>query len=86
MSAPHPTDRIERGRAIRGMSAVLLPFDSAGGIDWAGFASLLERTVAAGLTPAVNMDTGYLQLLDLDERARVLDAAELISPDCRWTI
>ena len=35
------------------------------------FESLLARTVEAGLVPAVNMDTGYVQLLDADDpRAR----------------
>lgn len=59
-------------RRIEGISAVLLPFDEAGGIDWAGFRTLVDRTWAAGLTPAVNMDTGYVNLLSAAERARVL--------------
>jgi dihydrodipicolinate synthase/N-acetylneuraminate lyase len=59
-------------RAILGMSAVLLPFTADGGVDWAGFESLLARTVDAGLVPAVNMDTGYVQLLDAATRSRVL--------------
>ncbi len=59
-------------RRIEGISAVLLPFDDAGGIDWAGFSALVDRTWAAGLTPAVNMDTGYVNLLSTAERARVL--------------
>jgi hypothetical protein len=57
------------------MSAVLLPFTSAGDVDWAGFESLLARTVEVGITPAVNMDTGYVQLLDDATRARVLEVA-----------
>jgi hypothetical protein len=60
-------------RRIEGISAVLLPFDAVGAIDWAGFRALVERTWAAGLTPAVNMDTGYVNLLSAAERARVLD-------------
>ena len=63
------------GRAILGISAVLLPFTDAGGVDWAGFESLLTRTVEAGITPAVNMDTGYVQLLDDATRTRVLEVA-----------
>lgn len=51
-------------REIRGITAVLLPYTDAGEIDWTGFDGLLERTLAAGLTPAVNMDTGYVNLLD----------------------
>ena len=66
---------LQPGRTIVGISAVLLPFTGAGDVDWAGFASLLDRTVAVGVTPAVNMDTGYVQLLDNTTRARVLDVA-----------
>src|SRR5262245_30696524 len=60
------------GRRIEGISAVLLPFTAADAPDWDGLAALLERTWAAGLTPAVNMDTGYVHLLPPDERTRVL--------------
>jgi len=63
------------GRAILGVSAVLLPFTDGGDVDWPGFEGLLERTVAAGLVPAVNMDTGYVQLLDPTTRTRVLESA-----------
>lgn len=41
--------------------------------DWDTFRSLLERTWAAGIRPAVNMDTGYVNLLTPAERDRVLD-------------
>jgi len=54
------------------MSAVLLPYDARNRIDWAGFVSQLSRTFAAGLIPAVNMDTGYVNLLTPDERRQVL--------------
>jgi dihydrodipicolinate synthase/N-acetylneuraminate lyase len=64
-----------RRRPILGMSAVLLPFTADRAVDWLGFESLLARTVEAGLVPAVNMDTGYVQLLDADTRARVLQTA-----------
>ena len=57
------------------MSAVLLPLAATGAVDWASFEGLLRRTVDAGLTPAVNMDTGYVQLIDTATRARVLDLA-----------
>lgn len=55
-----------------GMSAILLPFDEQGGVDWAGFRAHVARTAEAGLTPAVNMDTGYGHLLDEATRRRVL--------------
>lgn len=71
------------GRTIVGMSAVLLPFDDAGAVDWAAFAAGIERTAVAGLVPAVNMDTGYGAALDPATRARVLDvtAATLAGGD-----
>jgi dihydrodipicolinate synthase/N-acetylneuraminate lyase len=68
------TPTIRPGRNILGISAVLLPFRAGGAVDWDAFASLLDQTVAAGLTPAVNMDTGYVQLIDEDTRTRVLEA------------
>jgi len=60
------------GRRIEGISAVLLPFNERDEIDWNSFEGLIDRTWDAGLTPAVNMDTGYVHLLTKDERARVL--------------
>jgi dihydrodipicolinate synthase/N-acetylneuraminate lyase len=68
-----PTLRLKR--EILGISAVLLPFTAGGDVDWTGLESLLQQTVAAGLVPAVNMDTGYVQLLDDPTRSRVLDVA-----------
>jgi dihydrodipicolinate synthase/N-acetylneuraminate lyase len=62
-------------RPVLGVSAVLLPFDDGGDVDWASFRGLLDRTLDAGLVPAVDMDTGYVQLIDVPTRTRVLDAA-----------
>ena len=60
-------------REIDGISAVLLPWtDGGAAIDWAGFERHLTKTLEAGLTPAVNMDTGYVQLLAEDQRREVL--------------
>ncbi len=56
-----------------GMSAILLPCDAGGGVDWAGYRAHLRRTAEAGLTPAVNMDTGYVNLLDAGTIRRVLE-------------
>jgi len=64
--------RIQPGRKIEGISAVLLPFDEEGRIDFASFESILQSTLQAGLTPAVNMDTGYANLLSTGERREVL--------------
>lgn len=71
--------RIRPKRNITGMSAVLLPHTSDGDIDWAMFEAHVVRTAAAGLTPAVNMDTGYVQLLADVERVRVLDVARQLT-------
>ncbi len=60
--------RIRPGRTITGMSAVLLPFTADGEIDWDATEAHIDRTVEAGLTPAVNMDTGYVQLLTTTRR------------------
>jgi dihydrodipicolinate synthase/N-acetylneuraminate lyase len=67
--------RIVAGRTIEGISATLVPYTPDGEIDWAAFTDHVARTAAAGLTPAVNMDTGYVQLLDDADRARVLEIA-----------
>ncbi len=66
---------LQLGRPITGMSAVLVPFDSAGEIDWSAFEAHIARTHAVGIAPAVNMDTGYVQLLDVATQVRILDAA-----------
>lgn len=68
-----PITRLRPGRTITGMSAILLPFTADGAVDWPGFAAHVERTAAEGLVPAVNMDTGYVQLLDARTRTRVLE-------------
>ena len=65
-------------RRITGISAVLLPFRDDGAIDWPGFEQHVARTAAAGLTPAVNMDTGYVNLLDEATRLAALDRARAV--------
>ncbi len=64
--------RVKSGRTIEGISAVLLPFDDDGKIDFDSLAHNIERTVAAGLKPAVNMDTGYTNLITPQDRTAVL--------------
>ncbi len=71
--------RLRPGRTITGMSAVLIPYTTNGEIDWAAVEAHIARTHAAGLTPAVNMDTGYVQLLDTADKERVLDIAAAIT-------
>jgi dihydrodipicolinate synthase/N-acetylneuraminate lyase len=65
------------------MSAVLLPFTESGGIDWPGLETHLARTVASGLVPAVNMDTGFGPVLATDDRTRVLHIAAAHATD-QW--
>lgn len=79
MDPSHPADRIRTRRPITGCAAVLLPHDGDGGVDWPSFEALLVRTHDSGLTAAVNMDTGFVQLLDDATRARVVaTAAEVV--------
>jgi len=74
LSAIHA--RRQPGRTITGMAAVLLPFDTSGNIAEEAYVACLRETVAAGLTPAVNMDTGYVNLLTDGEKERVLQLAQ----------
>ncbi len=73
---PEPTSMIRRQRKIEGSSAILLPFHANGDIDWVGFTAHVRRTVAAGLAPAVNMDTGYGNLIDDSIRRRALQITQ----------
>lgn len=80
------------------MSAMLLPMKTPHEVDWAGFTGHLARTVAAGLTPAVNMDTGYANLIPdairqtvLERTAEICGAGGFVAgayvadaPDAHW--
>jgi dihydrodipicolinate synthase/N-acetylneuraminate lyase len=66
------------GRKILGISAVLLPLGEEGNIDWIGFRNHVSRTLDAGLVPAVNMDTGYVHLLDDSTYLRVLKETQSV--------
>lgn len=67
-----PLTLLRPRRAIAGASAVLLPWSATGEIDWSAWEAHLARTLDAGLMPAVNMDTGYVHLLDLAAQDEVL--------------
>lgn len=67
------SQRIKPKRAITGMSAILLVHQGDGTVDWDATQAHVARTHDAGLWPAVNMDTGYVQLLDKATKDRVLD-------------
>lgn len=71
--------RLRPKRTITGMSAVLVPYTADHAIDWPAVESHVARTHAAGLTPAVNMDTGYVQLLAEADTVKVLDIAASVT-------
>jgi dihydrodipicolinate synthase/N-acetylneuraminate lyase len=95
-----PSRLIITGRKITGMSAILLPFLDDGTIDWESFEAHLARTHEAALAPAVNMDTGYANLIDEPTRREVLrrtkailGAADFVagayvgdSPESQWNL
>lgn len=62
-------------RRVHGIAATLLPYTDDGAIAWRAFEAHVARTAAAGLDVAVNMDTGFGDLLTPTERESVLDAA-----------
>ena len=72
------------GRKVAGISAVLLPYRPDGQIDEAAFRRHLRRTLEAGLGLAVNMDTGYVDLLTSEEKQRVLAwTSEIVNETAR---
>lgn len=70
---PAPLPLLRPRRRIEGISAILLPFHPNGDVDWTGFADHVRRTAQAGLAPAVNMDTGFGNLIDDATRRRALE-------------
>src|SRR5947208_5589010 len=62
-------------RKVQGIAAALLPFQVNGKIAVEAFQEHLRVTHKAGLMNAVNMDTGYVNLLDKEEKLNVM----------RWT-
>lgn len=72
VSALDPIPMLRPRRKIEGISAVLLPFTGNGDVDWPAFEAHVRRTSEAGIAPAVNMDTGYINLIDDATRLEVL--------------
>lgn len=60
------------------MSAILLPLTDALEVDWNGFRAHVQRTLDAGLVPAVNMDTGFAHLINEQTRSTVLQETQQI--------
>lgn len=71
-------ERLRAGRRVHGIAAALLPYTPGGAIDWAAFERHVARTRAAGLDVAVNMDTGFGDLLSPPEREAVLAATRRV--------
>ena len=67
--------RLRPRRRVEGIAAALLPFEPDGRVAVGAFRQNLRATRDAGLTNAVNMDTGYVNLLTEAEKLDVL----------RWT-
>lgn len=77
-----PEGMIRSEREITGLSAMLLPFHPDGSVDWESYRAHLSRTADASLIPAVNMDTGYVNLIDEETRVRVLEEVQdVLGPD-----
>ena len=70
-----PFERRRTPRKVQGIAAALLPYECDGRIAVAAFQEHLRATHRAGLTNAVNMDTGYVNFLTDAEKVSVL----------RWT-
>lgn len=68
-----PIRPIEYRRRPEGISAVYLPWKPVGRIDFESYQRGLERTWACGLIPAINMDTGFANLLNLSQRREILN-------------
>ncbi|MEN3330507.1 MAG: hypothetical protein V7638_5314 [Acidobacteriota bacterium] len=72
-------------RKIKGVAATLLPFKPDGSIAVEAFQNHLRATHAAGLSNAVNMDTGYVNYLSEDEQSQVLRwTSEALGPDVEF--
>ena len=64
--------RLQPRRKVHGIAAALVPFQPDGSIAVEAFQEHLRATHEAGLTNAVNMDTGYVDYLTEAERLHVL--------------
>lgn len=80
-----PTKLITTKRKITGISAILLPFTATGEVDWDSFEHHVSRTCDAGIQPAVNMDTGFANLIDEGTRREVLKRTQAIATGIGYT-
>jgi hypothetical protein len=79
MRLPHPLTLALRhltpGRTIDGVAALPVWLGVSRRLDLAGLAGRIEATFAAGLTPAVNLYAGAVDVLGADDRIDVLTTA-----------
>jgi len=64
--------RLRPHRKVDGIAATLLPFETDGSVAVDAFQKHLRLTHEAGLTNAVNMDTGYVNYLGESEQLQIL--------------
>jgi dihydrodipicolinate synthase/N-acetylneuraminate lyase len=76
--------KITPNRHIEGISAILLPYHADGMPNLDEFIAHINRTYTAGLTPAVNMDTGYANLLTPTECRQILDLMPVVANGRRF--
>lgn len=79
-----PAEMIRPRRKIHGVSAILLPFSEEGRVDYEEFEQHVARTLEVGLVPAVNMDTGYVNLIPPSVRQEVLARTKALSRGRRF--
>jgi dihydrodipicolinate synthase/N-acetylneuraminate lyase len=78
-STTNPLIPVKARREIHGICAAYLPWRPIARIDFDSYARMLESIWQSGLTPAVNMDTGFANLLTDAQRREVLQFAKSIS-------
>jgi len=71
MNSPIPPIRFQR--KIEAISAAYLPWKPVAKIDFESFERVLERTWRCGIIPAINMDTGFANLLSIAQRHGILE-------------
>lgn len=74
-----PLIPVKTCREIHGICAAYLPWRPVGRIDFDSYAMMLESIWRPGLIPAVNMDTGFANLLTDNQRREVLQFARTMS-------
>jgi len=79
-----PAPAIISARRITGISAVLLPFLEGETVDWDSFEAHVTRTLDVGLVPAVNMDTGYINIIDAATQLEVLQRTQTLTNGKRY--